>query len=57
MLKEFYQPFHAKVVETEEKADKHKGERRLGKDPESGKNIYAKIARYGAVIQRGESKG
>ena len=57
MLKEFYQPFHAKVIETEEKADKHKGERRLGKDPRTGKNIYAKIARYGAVIQRGESKG
>jgi DNA topoisomerase-1 len=57
MLKEFYQPFHAKVAETEKKADKHKGKRRLGKDPESGKNIYAKIARYGPVIQRGESKG
>ena len=54
MLKNFYGSFHAKVMETEEKADKHKGERLLGKDPKSGRNIYAKIARYGAVVQRGE---
>ncbi len=57
MLKEFYDKFHAKVIETDKEADKHKGERLLGKDPKTGKNIYAKIARYGAVVQRGEVEG
>lgn len=57
MIEEFYNPFHKKVETVSKEADKHKGERLLGKDPKSGKNIYAKIARYGAVVQRGESKG
>ena len=28
----------------------------MGTDPKSGKNVYAKIGRYGAMIQIGESK-
>lgn len=54
MIDEFYGPFHEKVENTQEKTSKFKGERLLGKDPESGKNVYAKMGRYGAVIQIGE---
>ncbi len=57
MIEGFYGPFHKKVETVSKEADKHKGERLLGKDPKSGKNIYAKIAKYGVVVQRGESKG
>ncbi len=55
MIKEFYKPFHGQVEETLETSKKHSGERLLGKDPKSGKNVYARIGRYGGMIQIGES--
>lgn len=54
MIKSFYGPFHEKVETTLEKSGKVKGERLLGTDPKSGKNVYARIGRYGAMIQIGE---
>ncbi|MFZ4707336.1 MAG: type I DNA topoisomerase [Bacteroidales bacterium] len=54
MISEFYHPFHKKVLDTLETSDKMKGERLLGKDPASGKNIYVKIGRYGPLAQIGE---
>lgn len=54
MIKSFYGPFHEKVENTLEKSGKVKGERLLGTDPKSGKNVYARIGRYGAMIQIGE---
>ena len=56
MIGEFYGPFHEKIEETAEKTKKFSGERLLGKDPESGKNVYSKIGRYGPVIQIGETE-
>jgi DNA topoisomerase-1 len=56
MIGEFYFPFHKKVVETLETSEKMKGERLLGKDPVSGKNIYVKIGRYGPLAQIGEAE-
>ncbi|MFA8298637.1 MAG: type I DNA topoisomerase [Hyphomicrobiales bacterium] len=55
MIKEFYSPFHEKVVHTTETSEKFSGERLLGQDPETGKNIYARIARFGAIVQMGEA--
>jgi DNA topoisomerase-1 len=37
-----------------ESAERVSGERLLGQDPESGKNVYAKIGRYGPMVQMGE---
>jgi DNA topoisomerase I len=54
MISEFYHPFHKKVLDTLETSDRMKGERLLGKDPASGKNIYVKIGRYGPLAQIGE---
>ena len=54
VLKEFYTPFHKNVEDVEENADRATGERLLGEDPESGKNVYARIGRYGPMIQIGE---
>ena len=53
MLEEFYGPFKKDVDNTIENAERAKGERLLGTDPESGKPVVARMARYGPIIQIG----
>lgn len=53
MLTEFYHPFHKDVVNTSETAERASGERILGIDPVSGKQVSARIARFGPVAQLG----
>lgn len=55
MIKEFYDPFHKKVVDTLETGEKAKGEKLLGKDPETGLNVYVKLGRFGVIAQMGEA--
>jgi DNA topoisomerase-1 len=55
MLEHFYGPFHNNVEETIKTSSRVKGERLLGTDPTSGKNVYGKIGRFGPMIQIGES--
>lgn len=54
MLHSFYTPFHGEVENTLENADRANGERLLGVDPTTGKNVYAKVGRYGPLVQIGE---
>ena len=54
MLAEFYKPFHLTVEETLEHSERATGERLVGVDPVSGKNVYARIGRFGPMIQIGE---
>ncbi|MEX2380673.1 MAG: topoisomerase C-terminal repeat-containing protein, partial [Vicingaceae bacterium] len=54
MIEDFYGPFHESVEDTLEHADRAKGERKLGTDPKSGKPLYARIGRYGAMVQIGD---
>lgn len=54
MIKDFYKPFHDSVENTLEHSDRATGERLLGVDPQSGKNVYARIGRFGPMIQIGE---
>lgn len=54
MIDEFYKPFHKQVRNTEEKTRKFSGERHLGTDPASGKNVYVKMGYYGPFAQIGE---
>jgi len=56
MIKNFYGGFHEQVIETLEKSDKVKGERLIGIDPSTGKNVYAKIGRFGPMVQIGDSE-
>lgn len=56
MLKKFYGGFHKTVEETLEHSDRATGERELGKDPKSGKPIYARIGRYGPMVQIGDAE-
>ncbi len=55
MMTDFYSKFHPRITDVEEHADRATGERLLGVDAKTGKNIYAKIGRYGAMIQIGEN--
>ena len=55
MIKSFYKDFHPTVEDVAENADRAKGERLLGVDPDSGKNVYARLGRFGAMIQIGEA--
>ncbi|MEQ6125208.1 type I DNA topoisomerase [Pseudotenacibaculum sp. MALMAid0570] len=55
MIKEFYQDFHVTVEDVAQNADRAKGQRLLGIDPETGKNVYVRLGRYGAMVQIGEA--
>lgn len=55
MIKDFYKNFHVVVEDVAENAERAKGERLLGVDPESGKNVYVRLGRYGAMVQIGEA--
>ncbi len=56
VIKAFYWPFHERVEFTLEKSEKHSGQRLLGKDPKSGRNVYARIGRFGSMIQIGDAE-
>ncbi|MFN5346972.1 MAG: type I DNA topoisomerase [Bacteroidota bacterium] len=51
MLKKFYVPFHKLVLSTEKNSERANGERILGKHPESGKQVSARIGRFGPLVQ------
>ncbi|WP_291965714.1 type I DNA topoisomerase [Maribacter sp.] len=53
MMKEFYKDFHPNVVDVEENADRASGERILGKDPKSGKQVSVRLGRFGPMVQIG----
>ncbi len=54
-LKEFYKEFHPIVEDVAKNAVRARGERLLGVDPKTGKNVYVKIGQYGPLVQIGES--
>ena len=55
VIDSFYQPFHKNIRKTDQSAQRTTGSRLLGVDPKSGKNVYAKIGRYGTLVQIGET--
>jgi DNA topoisomerase-1 len=57
MIKQFYKPFHEKIEASLASKEYVKPERALGTDPVSGKPVYARLARFGAVAQIGETNG
>lgn len=56
MIGIFYGPFHRQVQETIDTTGKFSGERLLGVDPKSGKNMFVKLGRFGPVVQIGETE-
>lgn len=55
VLKNFYSSFHPKIEDVGENANRATGERLLGQDPKTGKNVYARIGRFGPMVQIGET--
>jgi len=55
MLDEFYEPFHKKVSSTLKEAERKTGARVIGTEPDTGEPVYAKMGRYGPVIQIGDA--
>lgn len=55
MIEEFYSQFHPKI-EGAEDAERASGERLLGEHPDSGKPIFAKVGRYGPMVQMGSTE-
>jgi len=54
MLKSFYDPFHSKVENALNEAERTNGVRVLGIDPNTGLEISVKIGRFGPLAQLGE---
>ncbi|HOZ84256.1 MAG TPA: type I DNA topoisomerase [Niabella sp.] len=56
MIGKFYSPFKADVDQTIETAERIKGERELGTDPQSGKPVIARMGRFGPMVQIGSAE-
>jgi DNA topoisomerase-1 len=55
MIDSFYNPFKTDVEKTIENAERIKGERELGAEPDTGKPVYARMGRFGPMVQIGGS--
>ncbi|RTE54363.1 type I DNA topoisomerase [Arenibacter aquaticus] len=53
VLKDFYGDFHPRVVDVEANADRASGERILGTDPKSGRQVSVRLGRFGPMVQVG----
>ena len=56
MLKDFYTPFHKTVETTTEDSERASGERILGKDPKSGRDVLVRVGRFGPMAQIGKQE-
>jgi len=59
MIGKFYKPFHLSIekVSNKENSDsKPKSGRKLGVDPVSGREVFARIGRFGPIIQIGKAE-
>ena len=56
MIRDFYTIFHQQIVSTTENSGRFSGEKLLGVDPASGKNVYVKVGRFGPVAQIGDTE-
>ncbi|MGY8913798.1 MAG: DNA topoisomerase, partial [Flavobacteriales bacterium] len=53
VMSNFYKDFHPNVIDVEENADRASGERILGKDPKSGRQVSVRLGRFGPMVQIG----
>lgn len=56
MLNTFYGPFQGKLKKVETEAERVSNERILGKDPQTGKIVIARMGRYGPLVQIGDNE-
>ena len=53
MMKEFYKDFHPQVENVQENAERESGERELGTDPKTGKQVSVRLGKFGPMVQIG----
>ena len=55
VVDKFYVPFHKNIRLTQQNSQRTSGSRLIGVDPKTGQNLYAKIGRYGTLVQLGDT--
>lgn len=53
VMKDFYKGFHPVVEDVAANADRESGERILGKDPKTGKQVSVRLGKFGPMVQIG----
>ncbi len=53
MMKDFYKNFHPVVEDVKENAQRESGERILGTDPETGRQVSVRLGKFGPMVQIG----
>ena len=54
IINEFYNPFNDRVSEVEKNAKRETGERILGVDPKTGRQVSVKLGKFGPMVQIGK---
>jgi len=55
MMQQFYSQFHPIVTNVEATAERETGERILGKDPKTGKQVSVRLGKFGPMAQIGDA--
>ncbi|WP_242156392.1 type I DNA topoisomerase [Aestuariivivens sediminis] len=53
VMKSFYNDFHPQVEDVTENADRESGERILGTDPKTGRQVSVRLGKFGPMVQIG----
>ncbi len=53
MMQSFYKKFHPVVEDVKENADRESGERILGEDPKTGRQVSVRLGKFGPMVQVG----
>ena len=53
MMKNFYKNFHPQVEDVQENAERESGERILGTDPKTGRQVSVRLGKFGPMVQIG----
>jgi DNA topoisomerase-1 len=56
MMRTFYDKFHPNVIDVEKNAERESGERILGTDPKTGRQVSVRLGKFGPMVQIGTAE-
>lgn len=56
MMRTFYDKFHPNVTDVQENAERESGERVLGVDPKTGRQVSVRLGKFGPMVQIGTAE-
>jgi DNA topoisomerase-1 len=56
VMKEFYDDFHPQVENVQKNANRESGERILGEDPKTGRQVSVRLGKFGPMVQIGTAE-